>query len=188
MLGVIAGTVLTTLYAYIFVNFLNDFEISRKEGRRLEMFSHSAWVALGLSFLAGLGILLTDYNFEYSHANQTIVMIVVTGMLIVYEVVVNMVIGPRLVGIHFGDRPELDDHAHSLQRKIAFAFVGVGVISWYVLLLLSVFNWFSYSSGQILIGYVVLLVLGVLVTSLVEVVMYRKSLHVNNETIEEKQD
>lgn len=184
MAGVIIGTVFTTMHAYTFVKFLNDFEISRREEKRLEMFSHSAWVALGLSFLTGLGILLTDYNFEYTYANQTIVMIVIVGMLIVYEVVVNMIISPKLIGIHFGDHPELDDHEHMMQRKISFAFVAVGVVSWYSLLLLSVFNWFSYSSGQILLGYIGLLVLGVLVTSLVEVVMYRKSLH-ELESIEE---
>lgn len=189
MAGVIIGSVFTTLHAYIFVNFLNDFEISRKEEKRLEMFSHSAWVALGLSFLTGLGILLTDYNYEYSQANQTIVMIIITGMLIVYEVIVNMVISPKLVGMHFGDHPELDDHSHMTQRKVAFAFIAVGVVSWYSLLLLSVFNWFNYSSGQILIGYSVLLVIGVFVTSLVEVIMYRKSLHnIKEETIEKKRD
>jgi uncharacterized membrane protein len=189
MAGVIIGSLFTTLHASVFVNFLNDFDITRKEERRLEMFSHSAWVALGLSFLTGLGILLTDYNFEYSQANQTIVMIVVVGMLIVYEVIVNMIVGPKLIDMHFGDHPELDDHDHMMQRKISFAFVAVGVVSWYSLLLLSVFNWFSYSSGQILIGYVALLIIGVLITSLVEVVMYRKSLHIIEEDYqEEKQD
>ena len=187
--GVIVGSLFTTLHAYIFVNFLNDFDITRNEERRLEMFSHSTWVALGLSFLAGLGILLTDYNFEYSQANQTIVMIIIVGMLIVYEVIVNMIIGPTLINMHFGDHPELDDHDHMMQRKISFAFVAIGVVSWYSLLLLSVFNWFSYSSGQILIGYVTLLIIGVFITSLVEVVMYRKSLRViDQESIEEKQD
>lgn len=189
LIGVIIGSVFTTLHAYVFIKFLNDFEISRKEERRLEMFSHSAWVALGLSFLTGLGILLTDYNYEYSQANQTIVMIIITGMLIVYEVIVNMVISPKLVGMHFGDQPELDDHIHMTQRKVSFAFIAVGVVSWYSLLLLSVFNWFSYSSGQILIGYSALLIIGVFVTSLVEAIMYRKSLHsIDQEATEKKQD
>lgn len=189
VIGVGVGTVLTTLHASIFVNFLNDFEISRKEEKRLEMFSHAGWVSLGLAFLTGLGILLTDYNFEYSQANQTIIMIVIMGMLIVYEVIVNMVISPKLIGMHFGDHPKLDDHDHMMQRKISFAFIAVGVVSWYSLLLLTIFNWFSYSSGQILIAYIALLVIGVFITSLVEVVMYRKSLHVlEEEVLEEKQD
>jgi len=187
MAGVIIGTLFTTLHAYVFVNFLNDFDITRKEERRLEMFSHSSWVALGISFLTGLGILLTDYNFEYSQANQTIIMIVIVAMLVVYEVIVNMIIGPKLIDMHFGDHPELDDHEHMMQRKISFAFVATGVVSWYSLLLLSVFNWFNYSSGQILIGYVALLIIGVLVTSLVEVVMYRKSLHFREDEYEEEE-
>jgi len=43
------------------------------------------------------------------------------------------------------------------------------------------FNWFSYSSGALLLGYLVLLVLGIVVTLIVETVIYRKSLRVKRE-------
>lgn len=188
--GVVIGTLTTTLHARTFVKFLRDFEISRKEENRLEMFSQTAWIAIGLSFLTGLGLVLTDRWREFTDSNAFIVMVVIMAILIVYEVVMNMVIGPKLIGIHFGDHPELDDHKHSFQRKLAFSSIAVGMVSWYSLLLLTVFDWFSYSSGALFVAYVVLITAAVSIISLVETVIYRKSLHaIEIETVlEEKQD
>jgi len=177
VLGVFVGTIVTTLHARIFVKFLKDFSISLKESRRLNMFSHTAWIGLGLTLLSGLGLVLTDRYAEYTQANSFIVMAIIMGILIAYEIVVNMIIGPKLINIHFGDHPELDDHEHSMQRKIAFGFVGAGVVSWYSLLVLSVFDLFSYSSGQLFVAYGILVILGVSVTMLVETIIYRKSVH-----------
>lgn len=177
MSGVIIGTIVTTFHAKTFIRFLRDFHITRREEARLEMFSHIAWVAIGLSFLSGLGLVLTDRWREFTDSSSFMVMVLITGILIVYEIIVNMVISPKLVGMHFGDEPELDDHKHSLYRKTAFAFIGVGVVSWYSLFLLSVFDWFEYTNGQLFMGYVILVVLAVSLTMLIEVMIYRKSLH-----------
>ena len=43
----LVGTLVTTLHSFIFVRFLKDFHISRPEYRRLGMYSHTAWVAIG---------------------------------------------------------------------------------------------------------------------------------------------
>ena len=173
-LGVVVGTFVTTLHARIFINFLKDFVISAKEEKRLEMFSHTAWVAIGLSFLSGLGLVLTDRWEEYTDSNAFIVMVVIVGILIVYEVIVNMIVSPKLVGLHFGKEPEMEHHTHSLYRKVAFAMLGTGVVSWYSLLLLSVFNWFNYSSGELFVGYIVLIIIAVAITMLVELMIQRK--------------
>ena len=181
MVGVLVGTAITTFHARTFIRFLRDFEISRKEEKRLEMFSQTAWVAIGLTFLTGLGLVITDRWREFTDSNAFIVMIIIMAVLFIYEVVMNMIVGPKLLGIHFGDHPELDDHEHSFQRKLAFGLVAVGVVSWYSLLLLSVFDWFSFSSGALFVGYIVLIIVGVFITSLVESVIYNKSLHSQSE-------
>lgn len=170
------GTLMTTLHARTFIKFLKDFEISRKEEKRLEMFSHSAWIAIGISFLSGLGLVLTDRWREFTDSNSFIVMVVIMAVLIVYEVIMNMRVSPKLVGMHFGDHPKLDDDTHRFQRKIAFTSIAVGVISWYSLLVLGIFNFFDYSSGQIFMMYLILLVIAVLVTNFVEHIIYKKSL------------
>jgi len=176
MAGVIIGTLITTLHARRFMRFLKDFKITRKEEGRLEMFSEVAWVCIGLSFLSGLGLVLTDRWQEFTGSPAFNVMLIILVVLMVYEVVVNMVISPKLVGIHFGDIPKFDDHKHSMQRKTAFAFIAVGVVSWYYLLLLSSFQWYEYSSGKLFVAYIILTILAVFVAMMVETIVYRKSL------------
>ncbi|MCA9352796.1 hypothetical protein KC901_01285 [Patescibacteria group bacterium] len=178
-LGVVVGTCITTLHARIFINFLNDFKISPREVQRLEMFSHTAWVSIGLSFLTGLGLVLTDRWHEYIDSNSFIVMAVILGMLIVYEVIVNMILSPRLVSIHFGNEEIPEEHEYHMYRKIAFSMLGVGVVSWYSLLLLSAFNWFNYSSGELFIGYIVLVILAVIITLWVESIIQKKAKRIN---------
>jgi len=163
-LALLVGTFVTTIHARTFVRFLRDFRISRKEERRLEMLSHTAWMAIGFAFLSGLGLAMTDRWREYVDSNAFIVMVVILGVLIVYEVVLNMIVSPRLVGMHFGDEVQLEDHQHSYYRKAAFAFVGLGVVSWYAMLLLSGFNWFQYSSGELFVGYIILVLIATGVT------------------------
>lgn len=177
LLGIVLGTVVTTFHARNFIIFLKDFVISRREERRLEMFSHTAWVALGISFLAGLGFVMTDRWREITDSSMFIVMVIIMGMLIAYEVIMNMIVSPRLVDMHFDeDLDTFDNPEHSFYRKLSFAFVMVGVVSWYSLLLLSVFTWFNYSSGELLIGYAGLLIIAVVIAMLAEVIMYRKAI------------
>lgn len=173
--GVLAGTLITTFHARTFVRFLRDFSISRKEERRLEMFSHTAWVALAFVVLTGIALLLTDTWREVTGGSRFIVITIVTGILIVYEVVLNMVVGKKLIDIHFGDSPQLDDHEHSMQRKIAIGFVTTGVVSWYTLLALSAFQWFRFSSAGLLLFYIILLVFGLFIALRTEHIIYLKS-------------
>lgn len=175
--GVILGTIITTFHARTFIMFLKDFTISKREERRLEMFSNTAWVALGISFLAGLGFVMTDRWREITDSSMFIVMVIIMGMLIAYEVIMNMIISPRLVDMHFDEKVDVLDHPeHTFYRKLSFAFITVGVVSWYSLLLLSSFNWFSYSSGELLLGYAGLLVLAVVIAMVIEVIIYRKAI------------
>lgn len=183
------GTLMTTLHARIFINFLKDFEISRKEEKRLEMFSHSAWIAIGISFLSGLGLVLTDRWREFTDSNAFIVMVVIMGVLIIYEVVMNMIVSPKLVGIHFGDHPELDDEQHRYQRKIAFTSIAVGMVSWYSLLVLGIFDLFSYSSGQLFIAYILLLLVAIIFINFIEHLIYKKSQRVSlNKNIDQEKN
>ena len=139
------GTLVTTLHAFTFVKFLKDFKISKKEYRRLGMYSHTAWVAVGVAFMTGLGLILSDTYREITGNSEFLVMGVILGILVVYELVQNTVVAPRLIDVHFGDHPELDDHEHSYQRKLAFASVSVGVLSWYLLMIFSNLSWHEYS-------------------------------------------
>jgi uncharacterized membrane protein len=185
-IAIVGGTLMTTLHARIFIRFLKDFHISEKEEKRLEMFSHSAWVAIGLTSLSGLGLVLTDRWREFTDSNAFIVMIVIVGVLVVYEIVMNMIVSPKLVELHFDDSAEIEYEDHTMLRKTAFAMIGLGTVSWYSLLLLSGFNWFAYSSSQLFVGYVILIILAVGFTMFVEVMIQRKAERRHNTKVEKE--
>lgn len=174
--SLIIGTVVTSLHLRSFIKFLKDFTISKRESSRLIMFSQTAWFAIGLALLSGIGLVLTDQYNEITGSSKFIVMVVITGILVIYEVVVNMFVAPDLIDIHFGDKPALDDHEHSYKRKIAFAFSGVGVASWYMLLLLGTFSLWKYSSGFLFIMYLVLVLVAAVLSILAENIFYKKSI------------
>jgi len=173
--GVLAGTIATTLYARTFISFLRDFSISRNEARRLEMFSHTAWVALAFVVLPGIALVLSDTWREITGGSRFIVILIVVGIIFVYEIYANMIVGRKLLDIHFGDHPELDDEANASHRKTTLAFITVGVTSWYSLLLLSVFSWFGTSSAALLLLYLALSILAVLIALRTETIIYHKS-------------
>jgi uncharacterized membrane protein len=172
----LVGTLVTTLHSFTFVKFLKDFEISRREYKLLGMYSHTAWVALGIAFLAGLGLTLTDAYGDFTGNSEFLVMAIILGVLAIYELVQNTRIAPRLIDIHFGDHPELDDAEHNYQRKMAFSFVAVGLMSWYLLMLFSNLSWHEFRPLSLVGMYIIVIVIAVIMSLLVERVIYRKSL------------
>ncbi len=175
-LASLVGTLVTTLHAYTFARFLKDFKITQKESRRLVMYSQTAWVALGFSFLAGVGLVLSDVYREITGASAFLVIGIILGVLAVYELIQNTLIAPRLVKIHFGDHPKFDDHEHSFQRKLSIAFAVVGILSWYMLMLFTNISWHEYMPITLVLWYFGILIVGVLVGVVFESIMYRRSL------------
>ena len=172
----LVGTLVTTLHSFIFVKFLKDFHISKLEFKRLGMYSHTAWVAIGFTFLSGVGIALTDTYREVTGNSEFLVMAIIIGVLVVYELVQNTHIAPRLINLHFGEHPKMDDHEHSYQRKLSFSLVAVGLISWYLLMLFTHLSWFRYDPLFLVGLYSAVVIAAVLLSLSVEHTIYRKSL------------
>ena len=62
-------------------------------------------MCIGLIILSGVAIVSTDIWREYTDASNFIPIIVVVGMLIAYEFVVNLKIAPKLLDLHFVHPP-----------------------------------------------------------------------------------
>lgn len=184
MIALSAGTLISTLHAMLMIKFFKDFDITKKESKRLKMFSQSAWLAIIIAALTGVGLVLTDVYGEITSLNSFVPLLVVIAFMVVYEIVLNTIIAPRLVGIHFGDHPDIAEHEHSYQRKLAFAYMGIGAASWYSALLLTSIDWFRIPSGYLFLGYIGLVILAVVISLLFEMVLYRKSVK-NHSFIEE---
>ncbi len=181
MASIFVGIISTSLYAKIFIRFLKDFKISKKESNRLAMFSHTALVAIAITFFSGLSIVLTDVYGNFTENSKFMVIIIILGILLVYEIVVNMIIAPKLIDIHFGNTNivKMEEHKHSMMRKTAFGFVAIGVVSWYFLLLLSSIDFYGYSSAVLLIIYLILVIVTVAISMYAEHIFYKKSTLLN---------
>ncbi len=173
--AVLLGTLVTTLHAHSFIKFLKDFTITRKEENRLFTFSHTAWVALAFVVLSGLALVLTDTWREITGGSRFPIISIVVGILLVYEIILNMVLAPRFIDIHFGDKEALDDHEHAQQRKTSLVFVALGNVTWYALLLLSTFAWYKVSSAGLFFLYLVLVIVSVVIALRTEHVIYQDS-------------
>lgn len=185
MFMIIIGVIISSLHAKTFIKFLRDFEISKKESARLAMFSHIGWLAITLAVLAEIGLVLIDIYGNITGDPKFMPILMLLGILIVYEIVINMFIAPKLIDIHFGDHPELDDHEHSLLRKKAFAFVATGLVSWYMLLLFNTLSFYRYSTGALLLMYIIVLVVAVGISLYADNLYYKRSVLVTKEEIVE---
>ncbi len=182
--GIFLGIISSGLHAKNFVKFLRDFRISKKESKRLIVFSHIGWVALILIILSGLALVLTDTYQNITGDAKFMAILFSTGVIIVYEVVVNLFIAPKLIDIHFEGYPGVEEHHHMMLRKTSFAFVAIGVVSWYVLLALTVFSLYQYTSLALLLAYSALLIIVVGIALYIEHLFYKMS-ELVYETIED---
>ena len=173
--SIISGAILSLFYMKDFILFIRDFKITRREEKRLSMFSHGAWVAITLAILSGTALVLTDEYGDITGGSRFWILSVVLVMLGIYEMFLNHFHLPKLLDLHFGDIPKLDDHEHSMLRKKSFVYAFSGLVSWYFLLLLSVFPFYSYSSLSLFIAYFVLILIASAFALYLEYLYYRVS-------------
>jgi uncharacterized membrane protein len=177
MFMVFVGTLVTTFHFSTFLRFLKDFKISRREERRLNMFSQTAWVAIILTTLSGIALVITDSYREITASATFPVLVAMIIVVMVYEVIVNKTVGPHLIDLHFGKTPKIHAHEYAYKRKLAFVFAAIGIISWYGILLFSTFSFYQASAIGLFAIYGAILILATVVGLLVEMVMQRKAIH-----------
>ncbi len=181
LFAVALGAILSLFYTNLFVRFIRDFRITRYEEKRLSMFSHGAWIAITLAILSGVALVLTDEYGDITGGSRFWVLFTVLVMLGIYEIFLNHFHLPKLLDLHFGDIPKLDDHEHSILRKKSFVYAFLGIMSWYFVLVLSVFPFYQYSSLSLFIAYFILVILTAGVALYFEHLYYRVSLESREE-------
>ena len=93
---------------------------------------------------------------------------IVVGILTINGIALNLIIAPRLIDISFG-RPHKHRKGELHQyRKFAYAAGAISLISWYTAFILGMFRSLSLSVITILGIYVVVLLIGILLSQLLE--------------------
>lgn len=162
-LGIGAATVSDTLS----LRFLRDFRISEMESDIIQTIFQITWVGLVVIVISQLGLYLVDIDTLNRSPIFQVKMIALLVM-IVSGWFLNLNVAPRLVDISFRKKHKHHQgELHSL-RRLSFGLGSFWVVSWYSVLLLTVTPLAIYSFAQLMVVYLLLLLIGLVVSQLIE--------------------
>jgi uncharacterized membrane protein len=167
LIGMALGLGGATISDFFFFRFLKDLRISLDEANILHMFSQVIWLGLGISFLSGIALYLPEME-RLNESAKFLVKVIVVLVITLNGAFLNLKIAPQLVKISFG-RP----HHHSRgelhhERRLAYALGAISIISWYSAFTLGMFRISPASFLELLGIYGGLLLIGVVVSQIVE--------------------
>lgn len=129
------GVGAVTITDIFFFRFLKDYRISHDEAATMQTLSNVIWFALGLLVLTGIGLFVPDSVVLLAKSKFVMKMLLVL-ILIINGTLLNLVVHPRLVDISFGEsHVHHPGELHHL-RKLAYAFGGISMVTWYAVFIL----------------------------------------------------
>lgn len=160
--GIGVGAVLAT--DYLFVKFLRDYRITKKEVETMKGMSEVIWIALTLLVLSGIYLASTKAGVPEN--TKFILKMIVVGIIIINGVVLNLFITPRLHKIAFHE-----DHLHRNDvpdkvRKIATACGAISIFSWLLAFVLGSIRKIPFSVSEGILYYLLIIILITLVAML----------------------
>lgn len=167
-----------TVADMLFFMFLKDFRISRKEAEVLRRLSDVIVAALGVLFLSGVALYLSDpARFAASPAFLSKAAIVL--VLIVNGLLMHKLVAPHMVRFSFRGAPKDRSKMRRL-RALSFAMGAVSFVSWYSVFLIAMLKQYLPAAAgvpHILSVYGLAVLVGVLCSQLVHrALVHRASL------------
>lgn len=164
ILGVVFGLGGATVTDVMFVNFMRDFRIQRREAEIMETLSKVVWVGIALLILSGLGLLLPAWDTFWA-SDRFVMKMTAVAVVLVNGIFLNLWIQPRARRISFVKPEEpLPSEQKEKQvrlRRIAFALGGISFVSWYSAYALAVLDMVELDYLYLLAIFIVLLVVAV---------------------------
>jgi hypothetical protein len=164
ILGVAIGAGGAFSADYIFFQCIKDKRISVKEMGFIENSSKMIWLGLFILFVSGIGLFLLD-PIKYSESSKFI-----TKMIIVLIIAVNGVIFHRshIPILKKSVGSYLTTHKEFLKNKSLFILSGVvSIVSWLGALVLGSLRSISYSVGEALVIYFLIIFVGFIVSKII---------------------
>ena len=161
--GVVIGFGGAIIADMFFMKFLKDFRISADESAFLKTLSQIIWFGLGVIFIGGLFLFLSDVD-TYAHSAKFLAKMVVVAVIIVNGFFLNTFVSQNLTKIPFeGEISDLDEKTKET-RKLAFALGAISATSWWTAFILGMMRASPAPFITILAVYFCAL-LGVVITS-----------------------
>ena len=155
IIGHIVGTALgvggATITDTLFFKFLKDFKISGWEANVMKTLSSVIWIGLGVIFLSGLGLFLSN-PAGYLASSKFITKMFVVAIITINGLVLHRYITPHLKRITFHEKHDHKKGELHKLRKLAFASGAVSISSWYIAMTLGVLRSIPYTIAQGIAG------------------------------------
>ncbi len=148
-----------------FIKFLKDYRISYSESNVLNGLSQIIWLALGILLITAFAIFF-PLSIAYLAKTKFIAKLFVVGVIVINWILMNLIIMPKLVKASFdgtGDTPDLQN-----LRRSAHTFGVLSLVSWIVMFILSMVRSTPFSSGQIIAGYSILVIVIVIIVQYID--------------------
>lgn len=161
LVGVALGVGGATVTDALFFKFLKDFRISGWEARVMSMVSDVIWVGLGLLYISGVGLFLSNPEV-YMASSKFLTKMLIVLVITINGIVLNAFLTPRLKHITFHQRHDHHPGELHVLRKCAFASGAISITSWYIALILGALRSIPYSVSQGIGGYLLMLALAII--------------------------
>jgi hypothetical protein len=154
LLGVVLGLGATTVVDIMFIHFIQNLKIARRESVIMHLLSQMIILGLILIMLSGVAIFLTDID---GYLDSPRFMMKMTAVLVaaVNGLALNLYVTPKMEKISLLEEQR---GQHEKLKSVSFALGGISIVSWYsafFLAMIKVLGNFSYTT--LLIAYLILL-------------------------------
>jgi len=168
VLGVVLGFGGTVMADIMFFKFLKDGKVSTFENDVLRTISQVIWFALALLLLTGAGLFVAEMEL-LSGSPKFLTKMVVVGVILVNGALLNIFIAPHFEKIIFGG-VGADEQLIRFRRlkKLAFALGAISTLSWGSAFLLGALRRIPMDLGTALGVYGAVLLIGVMVSQIME--------------------
>ncbi len=172
--GLTLGVGAVTVYNVVYIKFLRDLKISPAEQDTLKTIGQIVWIALIIIIFSAFSLYLSAP--EIHNTSPTFILkIIVLGVILLSDAMMNILIAPQLIDISVGKRPEHTAGEFRALRRFSFALSASSLISWYSLLTLLVLPLtIPATLGKLIIYYLIALASGIILSQLVNYSLQQK--------------
>lgn len=174
VLSAAIGVGSATVTDVLFFKFLKDYRISKWEASIMNILSGVIWVVLIIAILSG-GLLYFLDAERLNASPKFLVKVIIVAVILLNGIFLNFYIAPKLNKISFGKKHQHRAGELHYERKLAFAGGAVSIISWYSAFVLGMMKTSPAGFLEILSGYLVLLVVGIVGSQIMEKILDKKA-------------
>lgn len=167
-IGLTLGVGASTVYNVLYLKSLRDLKISQAEQDILRTISQIIWLGLIVIIVSGITLYVSNPDV-YNQSMKFITSLLVMGVIVISDALLNILVAPQLIDISAGRRPEHRPGELRNLRRLSFGLSAASAVSWYTILALALLPLSLSSSLPFLIlSYLTILVIGIISSQLME--------------------